>query len=76
MYNNLSTAFSLLIIGMTSVFVVLTLIVITSRFLIRIVNALHIEVKENISKRKLAAIATSIDFFTEGKGKITKIEKY
>lgn len=75
-----STAFSLLVIGMITVFVVLTLVVLTGNLLIRFVNRFlpatggppHTEAG---SGPAIAAITATVDTVTKGKGTITKIER-
>ena len=64
---------------MITVFVVLTLVVITGKILIRIVNRLFPEIETRgsfgIEGAKVAAITTAVEIVTEGTGRITKIEK-
>ncbi len=72
MDGELSTALSLLAIGMITVFIVLLLVVLTGNILIRIVNRLS---EDQISAAKVAAISGAVEAFTQGRGKITKIEK-
>lgn len=74
MESDFSTAFSLLAIGMITVFVVLALVVLTGNLLIRFVNRISSE-EDTISPSKVAAITAAVDAFTQGKGRITKIEK-
>ena len=74
MGGELSTALSLLAIGMITVFVVLLLVVLTGNILIRIVNRLSPE-DDSLSAVKVAAISGAVEAFTHGRGKITKIEK-
>ena len=76
MGSDLPAAFSLLSIGMITVFVVLFLVVITGNILIRIVNKLNYSVTgDDISPEKIAAISSAIETITKGKGLVTKIEK-
>ncbi len=70
-----STALSLLAIGMITVFVVLLLVVLTGNFLIRLVNRLVPDHGGDLEPAKVAAITGAVEAFTEGKGRITKIEK-
>lgn len=76
----LSEAFSLLGVGMITVFLVLLLVVITGNVLIRIVNSWTPEpkpivVSNEIPGRELSAITAAVEAFTLGQGSITKIEK-
>ena len=76
MEGDLSTALSLLAIGMITVFVVLFLVVVTGNLLIRLVNKLNFSENGNaITPSKVAAITSAVEVFTEGKGRITKIEQ-
>lgn len=79
MSEEFSTALSLLVIGMITVFIVLLLVVITGRLLISLVNSFDLGEDENssykISPSKIAAITTAVDIFTAGEGRISKIEK-
>ncbi|MFY0688033.1 MAG: hypothetical protein JXQ90_12760 [Cyclobacteriaceae bacterium] len=81
MSEEISTALSLLIIGMLTVFVVLLLVVITGNLLIRIVNKYFTpEIIESITRdvinpSKIAAITTAVEVFTNSRGKITRIDK-
>lgn len=75
MTQDFSTAFTLLAIGMITVFLVLFLVVLTGNLLIRFVNRLAPKAVEGIPAKTVAAITAAVDAFTEGKGRITKIEK-
>ncbi len=84
MESTLSNAFSILLIGMTTVILILGLVVVVGNILIRIINrywALPESVSKVIEKTgtipsgTLAAIVAAVDTVTGGKGKITKIEK-
>lgn len=83
MDSDISTALSLLVIGMLTVFVVLTLVVFTGKLLTSIVNSLPDKVvvplrvvnKQEIENNKVAAITAAVEAFTYGKGNIQKIEK-
>lgn len=75
MTPELSSAFTLLAIGMITVFVVLLLVVITGNILIRLVNRFSPAGQEGISKKTVAVLTAAVEAFTEGKGSITKIEK-
>ncbi len=82
MDTDISTALSLLAIGMITVFVVLTLVVFTGKLMIAIANlfpketAIPIRVtNQGIENNKIAAITAAVEAFTEGRGSIQKIEK-
>ena len=86
MNENFSSALILLVIGMVTVFVILALVVLMGNLLIRVVNHLFPETihlkhitppasGSDIPPSKMAAIIAAVDLFTEGKGKITRIDK-
>lgn len=80
MEPTISSALSLLLIGMITVFLVLFLVVVTGNLLIRLVNRFVSEElaqpsPASIEPNKLAAITAAIETITQGKGKITKVEK-
>ncbi len=80
MEPTISSALSLLVVGMITVFVVLALVVMTGNLLIRIVNAFAKEIPvapspSSIDPNKLAAITAAVEIATGGKGKITKVER-
>lgn len=90
MGESISTAILVSLIGMVTVFVILGLVVLTGKTLIRVVNTFFpIEeitpsssttfqpqtLKKSFEKSTLAAIITSVDTITYGKGKVDKIEK-
>ena len=79
MNEEFATALSLLVIGMITVFVVLTLVVVTGNLLIRFVNRfipLSADTPLQVgSAPKVAAITAAIDIITKGKGVITNIER-
>jgi len=82
MESDFSTALTLLIIGMLTVFVVLTLVVLTGNLLTSFVNKYLEEpkspltpVNSDIGNNKIAAITAAVEAFTAGKGRIQKIEK-
>jgi len=79
-------ALMLLGIGMTTVFVTLIMVVVVGTVIIRFVNAYvpAVEVtkarqqqpnNQEIASNKMAAIVTAIDIVTQGKGKVTNIQK-
>ncbi len=83
MNEALSTAFMLMGVGMITVFVVLSLVVLVGNGLTLFVNKfipepVQIEVKRSthsIRPGKLAAISAAVEIFSGGKGKITRIDK-
>lgn len=80
MENEISQALTLLGIGMITVFVVLSLVVVVGNVLIRFINRFapvsDVPLKAaEISNAKVAAITSAVDMITGGKGRITKIEK-
>lgn len=74
MGSDFSTALSLLAIGMITVFIVLLLVVVTGNILIRVVNRMTSD-DIQIAPSKVAAISAAVEAFTNGKGRITRIEK-
>lgn len=84
MEQNLSNAFSILIVGMITVLLILWLVVVIGNLLIRVTNkywpASQKEGKtgtgiRSISPGTLASIVATVEAVTGGKGKITEIEK-
>ncbi|MEQ9404547.1 MAG: hypothetical protein RIM99_13220 [Cyclobacteriaceae bacterium] len=76
MGGDISTALSLLAIGMITVFIVLLLVVLTGNLLIRVVNSMSNSSPDGkIDAAGVAAITTAVEIFTEGRGQITRIEK-
>ncbi len=76
MAGDISTALSLLTIGMITVFVVLSLVVVTGNILIQLSNKLNGSSDDGpIAPAKIAAISAAVETFTQGTGRITKIEK-
>lgn len=72
----MSSAFSLLLVGMITVFVVLLLVVVTGNLLIRLVNRIGgSDTDGGISPSKVAAIASAVEVVTQGKGRVERIEK-
>ena len=74
----LSTALSLLVTGMITVFVVLLLVVLTGNTLIRLVNLWAADGSgsaQDIDLKKVAAINAAVEMVTEGRGRVTKIER-
>ena len=90
MPSDLNTALLVSIVGMSTVFVILSLVVLSGRFLIRLVNRYAPEVaiskktisplisrqpEGDISPSVMAAIVAAVEQITEGSGKVNKIEK-
>ena len=90
MGESISTAILVSLIGMVTVFVILGLVVLTGKTLIKVVNtffpiaeteapkpkvATTLAPKKSFDKPTLAAIISTIDTITNGKGKVNKIEK-
>ena len=83
METNISNAFVLLVIGMTTVFLILSLVVIAGNLLIKVVNRYSVEeVVHNkfesaraIQPEILAAITAVVDTVTQGNGVVEHIEK-
>lgn len=90
MNESIQQALILLGVGMISVFVVLTLVVLTGHVLIRISNRLSIEpnisvaagkgkrssnTPEKISRSQLAVLSAVVDHFTNGQGRISTVRK-
>ena len=86
MEESLSTAITLLAVGMITVFTILALIVVIGNLLIIIVNKFfpeklppvlgsRYEDKGSSDPRILAAIITTVDVITRGKGSPASIEK-
>ena len=83
MEQSLSNAFSILIVGMITVFLMLWVVVLIGNVLIRVTNKFWPE-QEPIQRSKnsnlssnstVAAIVASVDVFTKGKGRVTNITK-
>ena len=89
MPQDFNTALLVLIVGMTTVFVILSLIVLSGKLLINIVNRFSPELSPTISQSSaapappeaavspsvLAAILAAVETVTQGKGKVEKIDK-
>lgn len=79
MSQEISDAFQLLFIGMVSVFIVLSLVVIAGKSVIYLANKYAKNTPIKRSKRtrpeKLAVIAAVVDHVTHGKGSIHNITK-
>ena len=71
-------ALTLLGIGMVTVFLVLSLVVLTGKCLVLLSNFLSsasASSEEDIAPEVIAVINAAVEVVTSGKGKITKIEK-
>lgn len=88
MPETLYSAFTLLLIGMITVFTILSLVVISGNILIQLVNKYApaptktpkyqptaIPDKSAIPTKKIAAIVAAVEMVTKGKAKIVKIER-
>ena len=89
MNPDINTALILLLVGMLSVFAVLAILVVSAKVLINLLNRWHNDetdvVKrvrrseqsftDSIEKKKMVAIMTAIDVISNGKGRVTHIEK-
>lgn len=84
MSEDLSTALVLLGVGMITVFLVLSLVVIVGHLLISFVNrflppAIVVDKNRNkspeIRPSQIAAITAAVEVFTRGKGRIVSIKK-
>lgn len=88
MSAELQTALLLLVVGMITVFIILSLVVLTGRSLIWVVNKYFSEEEkieydyvvpfiedDVIYKKKLAAITAAVEIATRGQGKVVKVER-
>ena len=89
MTSDLSTALVLLIVGMLSVFTVLAILVMCARLLIKITNQWVTEeetskstarkrtkdLKKSNEQEVMVAILSTVELITNGKGRVTHIEK-
>ena len=90
MTENLHTAFTVLAVGMVTVFTILSLVVLTGKLLIAAVNKFAPAPKALSKKRSkkslsktlagkeketIAALVAAVEAVTGGQGKITSIEK-
>ena len=80
MEENLELALSLMIIGMSTVFAILFLVVAGAKIMIRWVNRFHPDQVDDLisikaEKKKLAAIVAAVNIITGGQGKIERISK-
>ncbi|MEZ4773327.1 MAG: OadG family protein [Bacteroidia bacterium] len=87
MNENIQTAIVLLTVGMITIFVVLSLVVLSGNILIRLVNRYFPEhapppqsaslpsAGSAIPPNTLAAIVAAVDIVTGGKGKVSAVKK-
>lgn len=84
--ENIETAILLMVVGMATVFVILLIVIYLGKLLIALVNKYAPEevapAKQEsprgaapIAGNVLAAITAAVNVVTQGKGKITKVEK-
>ncbi|NEW82382.1 MAG: OadG family protein [Mariniphaga sp.] len=84
--NDMGIALELLGVGMVTVFIILSLVVILGSLIIRFVNRFIPEVQKTavsmsasalleISPKKQAAIASAVNLVTKGSGRVIRIEK-
>ena len=80
--ENLETAFLLMVVGMATVFVILLIVIYLGKLLISLVNKYAPEevVPAKQASRVPAAIpgnilAATVNVVTQGKGKVSKVEK-
>ena len=82
--ENIGTGLMLMVVGMTTVFVILLIVIWLSQFLIKVVNKIAPE--EEVKKKPAAsgpstdagamdAIKSAVNILTAGKGQVIKIEK-
>jgi len=84
--NDMGIAFELMGVGMVTVFLILSLVVILGNLIIRFVNRFIPEInmvsdqmsdviKSEIHPRKVAAIVSTVNVVTNNTGRVIKIEK-
>ena len=79
--ENIELGLNLMVIGMTTVFAILFLVVMGGKILILLVNKFYPEIPvphkivPETSNNKLAAIVAAVDIVTSGKGKIDHIRR-
>ena len=84
--EDLGLALELILVGMITVFLILSLVVLIGNLIIGFVNKYLPEKAkqlvldtgnstDEISRKKLAALVTAVKIVTKGKGRVTKIEK-
>jgi oxaloacetate decarboxylase (Na+ extruding) subunit gamma len=84
MESTISNALLLLVVGMSSVFFILFLVVTGGNLLIKLINKVEVASPEvpfaripsdTIDASKIAIIAATVEAITHGKGRVDKIEK-
>jgi len=84
MEDTVSNALLLLLVGMSTVFTILFLVVSGGNLLINLINKVQVASPEvpfsklksdNIDPTKIAIIAATVEAITHGKGRVDKIEK-
>ena len=78
MEENIAIALKLMLIGMTTVSVILILIIFSAKLLIRIINHYTPDptnISDKDSEEHIAAISGVVDIITGGRGIIQKIKK-
>jgi len=82
MSTELETSLNLLVVGMTTVFLILSIVVLSSKFLISLINRFEPAIIPDTTKKKASipqevelVISKTVHQITGGKGKIEKIEK-
>lgn len=84
--ENFETALLLMVVGMTTVFAILLIVIYLGKVLIKLVNKYAPEevsaVRQVVTQKSvpisgniLAAIAAAVNVVTQGKGKVSKVEK-
>ena len=84
--ENIETAILLMVVGMATVFVILLIVIYLGKLLISLVNKYAPEEVAPVNKEAqrgpapipgniLAAITAAVNVVTQGKGKVTKVEK-
>ncbi len=84
--NDMGVAFELLGVGMVTVFLILSLVVILGNLIIKFVNRFIPEIKKvsaqmgdaakaEIHPRKVAAIVSAVNVVTNNTGRVIKVEK-
>lgn len=82
MSEYIQEAWTLLGVGMVTVFIILTVVVLIGNVLIRVVNRYFpqsenakVSIVASFGNSRMAAIAAAVNMLTQGRGRITKIEK-
>jgi len=84
--NEMGIALELLGVGMVTVFIILSLVVVIGNLIIRFVNKYITEdikpeskisnhLVAEINSKKLAAIVSAVNLVTKGTGRVTNVEK-